>query len=215
MASSKGSFAQPGVSAAGCAGAGGTWQPAVAVSGWVCSREPCWRRAGCAGAVPHLGQALGALPEGRWVLAAPQPHRWRGAACLPRLRGCSSSTRVETRRRWALCHISVPIPGRCRHPPRLRGNGSRGWSMPNFTFQMGLLAPGQAALRVVKYFGKARLSFSLKLLSLGKRRRAEQPAQSWRGGERRAAGRILRGRCWCWAAVACWLGCAGDRSWAG
>ena len=184
----------------------------------VCSWEPCWRREGCPGAMPRLRQALGALPEGAWVLTAPRPCRLgrRGAACLPRLRGlrgCSSSTRVETRRRWALCHI--PIPGRCRRPPQLRGNGSRGWSMPNFTFQMGLLAPSQAALRVVKYFGKPRLGFSLKRLLLGKRRRAEQPAQSRHRGERRAAGRILHGRCWCWGAIASWLGCTGDCSWAG
>lgn len=59
------------------------------------------------------------------------------------LRGRSPSTTVEGRRRWALCHIPVPIPGRCRPPPRLRGNGSQGSSMPNFTFQMGLLAPSQ------------------------------------------------------------------------
>jgi len=70
--------------------------------------------------------------------------------------------------------------------------------MPNFTFQMGLLAPGQAALRVVKYFGKLRLGFSLKHLSLGKRHRAEQRMQSQRGGESCAAGRILTGRCWGW-----------------
>lgn len=49
--------------------------------------------------------------------------------------------------------------------------------MLNFTFQMGFLAPGQAAFRVVKYFGKPHLSFSLKRLSLGKRRRAELPAR--------------------------------------
>lgn len=59
--------------------------------------------------------------------------------------------------------------------------------MPNFTFQTGLLEPVQAALRVVKYFGKPHLSFSLKRLSLGKQRRAEQPAQSWRRGEGSAA----------------------------
>ena len=33
LASGEGSFTQPGISAAGCAGAGGTWQLAVAVSG--------------------------------------------------------------------------------------------------------------------------------------------------------------------------------------
>lgn len=54
-----------------------------------------------------------------------------------------------------LCHS----PGRCRHPSSLRGNLSQSQSMPNFTFQMGLLAPRQAALRVVKL----RLCFSLKV----------------------------------------------------
>lgn len=162
------------------------------------------------------------LTEGAWVLTAPLPCYLgrRGAACLPwlrGLRGCSSSTMVETRRRWALCHIPipVPIPGRCRSPPRLRGNGSQGSSMPNFTFQIGLLAPGQAALRVVKYFGKPRLGFSLKSLFLGKRRQAEQQMQSQHRGERRTAGRILSRRCWCWGAGTSHLGCTGDRSWAG
>lgn len=69
-----------------------------------------------------------------------------------------------------------PSPGAAVALPSCVGTPPGGWSMPNFTFQMGLLAPSQAELRVVKYFGKPCLSFSLKSLSLGKRRRAQQPA---------------------------------------
>lgn len=100
LASDEDSFTQPSTSAAGCAGAGETWQQAVAMSGWVCSWELCWRRAGCPGVMPCLGQALGVLPEGAWVLAAPRPYCLgrKGAACLPQFWGCSSSSRSKMRR---------------------------------------------------------------------------------------------------------------------
>lgn len=153
-----------------------------AMSGWVCGWEPCWRE--------------GRLPQGH----APS---WANSLCPSR--GCLSFSitsilssglercrlpptalgilmlhQGQNGRQWTLC--SIPTPRCCHCPPWLHGNGSWGWSMPNFTFQMGFLALGQAAFRVVKYFGKPRLSFSLKRLSLGKRCRAELPAPSQHRG---------------------------------
>lgn len=82
------------------------------------------------------------------------------SSCIPALGLPTLSTgRGKQAMGPLLCHS----PGRCRHPPSLRGNRSRGRSMPNFTFQMGLLEPRQAVLRVVKYFGKLCLCFSLKV----------------------------------------------------
>lgn len=108
------------------------------------------------------------------------------------------------------------------HPRALPSPSLAAWErlpgLEHAEFHFSNGAPGarpSSAFVVVKYFGKLRLGFSLKRLSLGKRRRAEQPMQSRRGGERRAAGRIPRGRCWGWDAVASRLGRAGDRSWAG
>lgn len=150
----------------------------------------------------RVGWWLGAmLEEGR----SPQGHGPSQANSLCSSRGCLSCRITSTLstgqercrlpptalgmlmlhqgqngRQWTLC--SIPMARCCHCPPWLRGNGSWGWSMPNFTFQMGFLAPGQAAFRVVKYFGKPHLSFSLKRLSLGKRRRAELRAPSQRGG---------------------------------
>lgn len=110
-------------------------------------------------------------------------------------------------RQWAL--RSIPMPSCCHCPPWLRGNGSWGWSTLNLTFQMGFLASGQAAFHVVKYFGKPHLSFSLKRLSLGKRRRAELPARSQHRGEHSTARHVLNGSCCCWGALVPWLGGTG------
>lgn len=98
---------------------------------------------------------------GFWQHPDPKPRQPATlSSCIPALGLPTLSTgRGKQAMGPPLCHG----PGRCRHPPSLRGNRSQGRSMPNFTFQMGLLAPRQAALRVVKYFGKLRLCFSLKV----------------------------------------------------
>lgn len=171
-----------------------------AVSGWVCGWELCWRRPGCPRAVPHFGQTPSCPPL---TLSSGQERCRLPPTALGAL-GMLMLHQGQNGSPWALC--SIPMPACCHCPPQLCGNGSWGWSMPNFTFQMGFLAPGQAAFRVVKYFGKPHLSFSLKRLLLGKRRRAELPARSWHGGEHSSARHVLNRSCWCWGALASWLG---------
>lgn len=143
-----------------------------AVSGGLCSWELCWRRAGCPRACPILGKLpLCCQRVPGCIIASTLSSRQERCRLPPTALGAMGMLMLQqgqNGRRWALC--SIPMPRCCRCPPRLRGNGSWGWSMLNFTFQIGFLAPGQAAFHVVKYFGKPHLSFSLKRLSLGKRR---------------------------------------------
>lgn len=168
MAFSKGSFTQAGASAAGCAGASETSR--LCQGGFVSGSH-----AGGGWAAPGLCPIPGKLPLpfqrvlGYRITSTLSSGQER-CRLPPTALGMLMLHQGQNRRQWTLC--SIPMPRCCHCPPWLHGNGSWGWSMPSFTFQMGFLAPGQAAFRVVKYFGKPHLSFSLKRLLLGKRCRA-------------------------------------------
>lgn len=88
-----------------------------------------------------------------------------------------------------------PSPGAAVALPGCVGMAPRAPACRISLFKWGCWRTAKQRFRVVKYFGKLCLGFSLKRLSLGKRRRAEQRTQSQ---EVLGLGcrRILTGVCW-------------------
>lgn len=124
-------------------------------------------------------QALDVLMEGAWVLAAPQPRYLgrRGAAGRPQLGDCGAAHPPPRLKRGGDGPSATSpslSPGAAVALPGCVGTAPRARACRISLFKWGSWRPANAALRVVKYFGKPRLGFSLKRLSLGKWRRAER-----------------------------------------